>query len=69
MGDDPDASRVLRLIGWDGLLSESERATATRVRAFVDEAIRPNIAEWYAAGVLRPPSCPSWASSASLACT
>lgn len=52
MGDDPDASRVLRLIGWDGLLSESERATATRVRAFVDEAIRPNIAEWYAAGVL-----------------
>lgn len=33
--------------GLDGLFSEQERQTALQVRAFVDEAIHPNIARWY----------------------
>src|SRR5690242_8648800 len=32
----------------DGLFSAEERALRDRVRAFVDERIRPNIAHWYA---------------------
>jgi glutaryl-CoA dehydrogenase len=32
----------------DGLLSADERAVRDRVRAFVDERIKPNIAGWYA---------------------
>jgi glutaryl-CoA dehydrogenase len=35
------------LIGFDALLTAEELAFRDRVRAFVDEAIRPNIAEWY----------------------
>ena len=31
----------------DALLSDQERAVRDRVRAFVDERIRPNIADWY----------------------
>jgi len=35
------------LISFDTLLTPDEIALRTRVRAFVDEAIRPNIADWY----------------------
>lgn len=33
--------------GLDALFSAEEKATAQKVRTFVDEAIRPNIAQWY----------------------
>lgn len=39
------------LISFDTLLTPEELALRSRVRAFVDEAIRPNIAEWYERGV------------------
>ncbi|MDQ0644707.1 acyl-CoA dehydrogenase family protein [Microbacterium murale] len=35
------------LLDFDELLSDEERSTRDRVRAFVDERIRPNIADWY----------------------
>lgn len=35
------------LISFDTLLSEDEIALRSRVRAFVDDLIRPNIADWY----------------------
>ena len=35
------------LVGLDSLFSEQEKATALAVRSFVDETIRPNIAQWY----------------------
>lgn len=35
------------LTGLDGLFSEEEKATTLAVRGFVDEVIRPNIAQWY----------------------
>ncbi|RKW69642.1 acyl-CoA dehydrogenase [Galactobacter caseinivorans] len=35
------------LIDFDELLSEEELATRSRVRSFVDEQIRPNIAQWF----------------------
>jgi glutaryl-CoA dehydrogenase len=41
----------LDLIGFDTLLSDEERATRDRVRAFVDAELRPNIARWYDEGV------------------
>ena len=41
----------LDLIGFDTLLSDEERATRDRVRAFVDAELRPNIARWYDDGV------------------
>ena len=41
----------LDLIGFDALLSEEERATRDRVRAFVDAELRPGIADWYERGV------------------
>jgi len=41
----------LDLIGFDSLLSDGERATRDRVRAYVDAELRPHIAEWYDAGV------------------
>ncbi len=40
----------LDLIGFDALLSDDERATRDRVRAFVAEHVRPSIAEWYDRG-------------------
>lgn len=36
-------------LGLDGLLSADELAWRSRVRGFVDERIRPGIAEWYEA--------------------
>ncbi|MCA1942848.1 MAG: acyl-CoA dehydrogenase family protein [Yonghaparkia sp.] len=41
----------LDLIGFDSLLTDEERATRDRVRAFVDSDLRPNIARWYDEGV------------------
>lgn len=41
----------LDLIGFDTLLSDEERATRDRVRAFVDAELRPGIAGWYEQGV------------------
>ncbi|KRF31465.1 acyl-CoA dehydrogenase [Yonghaparkia sp. Soil809] len=41
----------LDLIGFDSLLSDEERATRDRVRAYVDAELRPHIAGWYDAGV------------------
>lgn len=38
-------------LGLDGLFSADELALRDRVRAFVDERIRPNIAQWYADAV------------------
>ncbi|GAA1860890.1 acyl-CoA dehydrogenase family protein [Microbacterium koreense] len=35
------------LLDFDGLLSPDEIAMRTRVRAFVDERVRPHIADWY----------------------
>ena len=37
------------LISFDSLLSSDELALRAKVRSFVDEAIRPNIAGWYEA--------------------
>lgn len=41
----------LDLIGFDTLLTDEERATRDRVRAFVDAELRPGIARWYEEGV------------------
>lgn len=40
----------LDLIGFDALLTDTERATRNRVRSFVDSHVRPGIAEWYDRG-------------------
>ncbi len=40
----------LDLIGFDALLSDDERVSRDRVRAFVDQYVRPSIAEWYDRG-------------------
>jgi glutaryl-CoA dehydrogenase len=39
------------LMGLDGLFSAGEKDLALQVRGFVDEVIRPNIAEWYGQAV------------------
>ncbi|WP_098053880.1 acyl-CoA dehydrogenase family protein [Kocuria marina] len=38
---------VMDLVGFDSLLNEEEIALRSTVREFVDDTIRPNIAEWY----------------------
>ena len=49
--DDLEALRAASdVLALDGLLSEAERATRDRVRAFVDAEIRPHIADWYDRG-------------------
>ncbi|MHC2999855.1 acyl-CoA dehydrogenase family protein [Microbacterium sp. HJ5] len=46
--DDLDALRAASdVLGLDALLSDAERATRDRVRAFVDAEIRPHIADWF----------------------
>ncbi|MGH8828314.1 MAG: acyl-CoA dehydrogenase family protein, partial [Jiangellaceae bacterium] len=40
----------LDLLGIDHLLSEEERAIQATVRRFVDDQIKPNIAQWYETG-------------------
>ena len=39
------------LINFDSLLTAEELALRSKVRTFVDEAIKPNIAGWYADAV------------------
>ncbi|MBX3194746.1 MAG: acyl-CoA dehydrogenase family protein [Microbacteriaceae bacterium] len=46
--ESPDPHDLLSI---DSLLSEDELALRSRVRAFVDEAVRPRIAEWYEGAV------------------
>jgi glutaryl-CoA dehydrogenase len=46
--DDLDALRAASdVLAIDALLSDAERAVRDRVRAFVDEHIRPHIADWF----------------------
>ncbi len=42
----------LELFAIDGLLDNEERATRDTVRRYVDERVRPHIAEWYESGVV-----------------
>jgi glutaryl-CoA dehydrogenase len=44
--------RPLELLDVDHLLSDEERDIQSAVRAFVDERVRPHIAEWYERGEL-----------------
>jgi glutaryl-CoA dehydrogenase len=44
--------RPLELLDIDHLLSDEERDIQSAVRAFVDERVRPHIAEWYERGEL-----------------
>ena len=49
--DDLDALRAASdILGIDALLSPEERAIRDRVRAFVDDEIRPHIADWFDRG-------------------
>ncbi|GAA1955588.1 acyl-CoA dehydrogenase family protein [Microbacterium deminutum] len=46
--DDLEALRAASdILGIDALLSDDERAVRDRVRAFVDQSIRPGIADWF----------------------
>lgn len=46
--DDLEALRAASdILAIDELLSDAERATRARVRAFVDAEVRPNIGEWF----------------------
>ena len=42
----------LGLFAIDDLLDDEERATRDSVRRFVDDRVRPEIAEWYESGVV-----------------
>ena len=42
----------LDLFAIDDLLDDEERATRDSVRRFVDDRVRPEIAEWYESGVV-----------------
>ncbi|HEX5595195.1 MAG TPA: acyl-CoA dehydrogenase family protein [Micromonosporaceae bacterium] len=44
--------RPLELFGVDRLLSDDEREIAATVRRFVDERLKPNVADWYESGTL-----------------
>ncbi len=46
------AQEPLGLLGIDGLLSEQDREIALAVRRYVDDRIRPEIAQWYESGEL-----------------
>ncbi|MET0297696.1 MAG: acyl-CoA dehydrogenase family protein [Microbacterium sp.] len=54
MAHDPDDLAALRaasdVLGIDALLTDQERAVRDRVRAFVDEEIRPHIGDWFDRG-------------------
>lgn len=49
------------LLAIDSLLSDDEKALRTRVRAFVDESVRPRIAEWYEGAVFPVELIPGFA--------
>ena len=42
----------LGFFGIDGLLDDEERATRDTVRRYVDEQVRPHLAEWYESGTV-----------------
>ncbi|MER7274541.1 acyl-CoA dehydrogenase family protein [Dactylosporangium sp. NPDC000244] len=42
--------RPLELFGVDGLLTDEEREIATTVRRFVEDRLKPNVAEWFESG-------------------
>ena len=44
--------RPLELFAIDGLLTEEERSIRDVVRSFVDEHIKPNVADWFEAGTI-----------------
>ncbi|MEK9811123.1 MAG: acyl-CoA dehydrogenase family protein [Candidatus Nanopelagicales bacterium] len=44
--------RPLELFSIDGLLTEEERAIRDVVRSFVEENIKPNVADWFEAGTI-----------------
>ncbi|MFE7406632.1 acyl-CoA dehydrogenase family protein [Isoptericola sp. NPDC057559] len=50
-GDDARPADPLDLLALDDELSPAERATRDRVRALVDEHVRPHVAGWFADGV------------------
>ncbi|MET0862242.1 MAG: acyl-CoA dehydrogenase family protein, partial [Microbacterium sp.] len=54
MAHDPDDLAALRaasdVLGIDALLTDQERAVRDRVRAFVDEEIRPHVGDWFDRG-------------------
>jgi len=45
---EPLAAQALDYLNLDNLFTTDELALRDRVRAFVDERVRPNIADWYA---------------------
>ncbi|HEX3003439.1 MAG TPA: acyl-CoA dehydrogenase family protein, partial [Angustibacter sp.] len=46
------AQSPLALVDVDGLVSDDDRAIRDTVRAFVDDRIKPNVADWYESGSL-----------------
>jgi len=50
-GDDARTADPLDLLALDDELSPAERETRDRVRALVDEHVRPHVARWFADGV------------------
>ncbi|HEX3005294.1 MAG TPA: acyl-CoA dehydrogenase family protein, partial [Angustibacter sp.] len=42
----------LALVDVDGLVSDDDRAIRDTVRAFVDDRIKPDVADWYESGSL-----------------
>src|SRR5919112_4186189 len=49
--DVTDHSDVIDLLDLDAELTDAERATRDRVRAVVDEHVRPHVARWFADAV------------------
>ena len=58
---DPRDVDPLDLLSIDSLLTEEELALRGRVRAFVDESVRPRIAEWYEGAVFPVELIPGFA--------
>ena len=56
-----DVMDALELVGFDTQLSAAELETRARVKAVVDSAVRPNIADWYERGEFTPEVVPALA--------
>lgn len=54
---------ALELIGFDAQLSAAELETRARVRALVDEHVRPNIGTWWERGEFTPEVVPAFAAA------
>ena len=52
MAQPKPATHPLALFGTDLLISEEDRAIRDTVRRFVEDRIRPEIADWYEAGTV-----------------